>query len=420
MCKNIHLLMNIQFEMYYLKEMYPSIRKCTYGTNELESTSSLCIFDETYIQKNDLYLQDERLHKCQDHTFILNHYVCDGHTDCLNGSDEANCPHVCSFYSHKNCDIEHYLCQSLLHDCYKKCHTDNCTCSDLYFQCESGGCIPSSKICDIYPDCEDESDESSDLCSYNFPCDINENINTTSFPFTGSNNSMDTFDICNRHGSHAILRLDLDHIHEFCDGVSHCESGFDEHPEICQNLTVPVTFRCPREHVFVSLHSVEDNKFQCYSADDELLTNLTAELPDYCQSKGLGLVCENIPNITNLGATKSLILKNHHVSTADMKYIFAHTTKLLILKLRNCSMRKLSWPVFSTLTQLTYLDLSYNPLSFLQQGLFSNNTKLSKLQLSYTYLSDLSVNIFNEILHSLVVLNVSHTSIIYPKIPIIS
>ena len=92
--------------------------------------------------------------QCSDFTFILNHHVCDGLNSCSNGEDEKKCRHVCFFNNHAHHSQE----------CFESCHKSNCSCDSLYFQCNSGGCVPSSKICDTFNDCADKSDESAHLC----------------------------------------------------------------------------------------------------------------------------------------------------------------------------------------------------------------------------------------------------------------
>ncbi len=57
--------------------------------------------------------------------------ICDGYSDCLDGSDEV---------------------ESL-------CSTPQPTCSPLHFMCTSGECIDNHKVCDGKKDCSDESDE---------------------------------------------------------------------------------------------------------------------------------------------------------------------------------------------------------------------------------------------------------------------
>ncbi len=80
---------------------------------------------------------------CGDGTCILNHYVCDGISNCPDGSSEVRCD-ICVFMSVTN---------------YSSCFPENCTCSALYFHCFQGGCVPWSRVCDGRPDCPNKEDE---------------------------------------------------------------------------------------------------------------------------------------------------------------------------------------------------------------------------------------------------------------------
>ncbi len=90
---------------------------------------------------------------CGDGSCILQHYFCDGKTDCPDDSDETDCNHVCLF-SEETKMSDHTA------NCYTDCHHSNCTCHALYYQCRiGGGCIPASKLCDGKTDCAADEDE---------------------------------------------------------------------------------------------------------------------------------------------------------------------------------------------------------------------------------------------------------------------
>ena len=82
--------------------------------------------------------------KCNDDTCILSAYVCDGHADCFDNTDEENCTDVCT----QGNDTCHHACVSPV-----------CVCSDMYYHCLSHECIPLTFLCDNKQDCEDSSDE---------------------------------------------------------------------------------------------------------------------------------------------------------------------------------------------------------------------------------------------------------------------
>ena len=82
---------------------------------------------------------------CKDGTFVLEHYICDGHCDCPHCTEEYSCSHVCTFKKKTHSE------QSCYHDCIHP----RCVCHFLYFQCDNGGCIPMSQLCDGNFDCID-------------------------------------------------------------------------------------------------------------------------------------------------------------------------------------------------------------------------------------------------------------------------
>ena len=115
---------------------------------------------------SDIYM------RCHEGTCIHDSLVCDGHSHCPHGEDEADCHHICSDHS--------YNCTSHCH------HRDLCSCLPEYFQCLSGGCVPLQKLCDKTVHCIDKSDEpptcvylrQQQLGSHALSIDINKYINT--------------------------------------------------------------------------------------------------------------------------------------------------------------------------------------------------------------------------------------------------
>ncbi len=128
----------------------------------VQQNESMKIPPGATICKRDLvpveYLCSQSQFACGDGSCILQHYYCDGKTDCPDSSDETECNHVCSFAA-----VEKLSDYSP--SCYTDCHYSNCSCHALFYQCNiGGGCIPASKLCDGKADCRAQEDE--DECSY--------------------------------------------------------------------------------------------------------------------------------------------------------------------------------------------------------------------------------------------------------------
>ena len=252
---------------------------------------------------------------CHDGTCVLEHYVCDGVTDCPDNTDELDCDHVCTFADGTNATD--------MKDCLSSCTSSNCTCSDLYFHCTLGGCIPWSRICNGINDCPNDEDE--EICEFYYLGSsslrhITQNIDTlnleddtgpflkefhcgggNTIPLTLKNDLVpDCLDQSDEEEYHNFLKQGSKTTYStkmsLCDGPEQttCVQNFPGvcyprhlycihelhqldmvgcrnggHLSNCQFHSCPSQFKCPDAYC-IPIHSICDGKQDCPDGDDEI------------------------------------------------------------------------------------------------------------------------------------------------------
>ena len=269
--------------------------------------------------------------RCANNEFISTNRQCDGHKDCLNGEDEANC--LCFIDQHKVLDSNY---------CRFICHYPKCKCSELFLQHNKPGChiyteiefhdktptqnysihnyfkcpnelkvIPIKQVNDLIPDCLSALDEpilSTLLKNNSFSFMINSSEERYCFfghPHTYSSNKECIYEIdkygaletC-RNGKHLENCSDFncEDINRFkcpgyyciplgyvCDGKVDCPKGIDEND--CQYQNCTGLFHCLHTSQCVYITDICNGVVDCRNGDDErncLLHDLQCPLPCSC------------------------------------------------------------------------------------------------------------------------------------------
>ena len=362
------------------------------------------------------------LYKCNDSTFIVDHFFCDGDLDCPDGSDEAVCEHVCRFTSMLNSS------------CFGECQKGICECDSLYFHCiKSARCLPLSQFCDGIKDCAYNEDEI--LCTQKkiaatlkvsvveeeYQCQSGGKINL--------NRVNDTIPDCPYHGDDEFIpHLDKTLITVKDNSIARapcipghpkqfplsaiCQLYWTRHGEVttcrngahltnCIHHSCPHQFKCPYSYC-IPVQAVCDGIMDCPHGSDEAMCNTNKHCPGLFRCKGPSHRCIHVTNINNgnvdcpfykddevrpgiVHCPDHCTCSHHAMRCTKLTIPSMNTTNITSLVLRTDSVYSLE-EYFSKFVQIRYLDLSHST-----NVLIGNNTFVSLTSLVVFKLRNISI-----------------------------
>uniref|UniRef100_A0A3P8VV89 EGF-like domain-containing protein n=1 Tax=Cynoglossus semilaevis TaxID=244447 RepID=A0A3P8VV89_CYNSE len=237
--------------------------------------------------------------RCGTGRCIPGSWHCDGTSDCVDDSDEHDCPQL-------TCDSSHFQCLSdgecipnvWVCDDEEDCedgsderhHCPGRTCASGQFSCSNGACVPEEYRCDHTVDCSDGSDELN--CSILGTTDVDSGPRVSSFSVVKPNillNLMnDKYNASSFYLDVQVLSVSLSAyptcrgnyftcpsgrcIHQvwLCDGEDDCEDNADEKGCECY----PGEWPCPSSGLCIPLDQLCDGTAHCPDGEDE--SNTTA------------------------------------------------------------------------------------------------------------------------------------------------
>ncbi|KAI1289419.1 Low-density lipoprotein receptor-related protein 2 [Halotydeus destructor] len=263
---------------------------CLTGSNGAYCTCSSGYFldekDKKTCHEEKKACSDEEW-RCHDGSdCLMKEWLCDGHFDCSDGSDETNCTGCDGFEcGDGKCIIHDWKCDSM-DDCSDSSDETNCTsaaeCSSDEFSCGNGHCIALVRHCDNNPDCKNGQDEENcgdqitcEAAAHKFVCK-NGNCVPTQWRCDGEDDCGDRSDeqdceskACQELEFRCKNNVCIDQLLA-CDKSKDCSDGSDEeHCDYPPATCLPGQFTCEDDGHCIYPSDVCDGHDDCANGEDE-------------------------------------------------------------------------------------------------------------------------------------------------------